>query len=219
VWVIPCLNPDGYRRTVEREGAGPLTGLRPNANGVDLNRNFPLPWGRPSRLPAAGSSEPGTATYRGPSPLSEPETHHLDALLHEQSFHASANFHSFMGTCIPARVTDRDEFRTYRGLCRAFARAQTKYRYRRLSTRIFDVFTGEQEDHQHHHHRTWAMCVETFTIAATYRQHFRAPSTFWRFNPHDPQPWVDNDVPAVVAYFEAALKLSRPRGSNPRTDP
>jgi predicted deacylase len=207
VWVIPCLNPDGYRRTHEREGRGPLTKLRPNANGVDLNRNFPLPSGRPSRLPAAGSTTPGAATYRGPHPLSEPETRHLDVLFAKQSFRASANFHSFMGTCIPARVTDREAFRRYKQLCRAFRDAQPSHHYRRLSTRLFDVFTGEQEDHQHHRYGTWAICVETFTIPATYRQHFSAPSTFWRFNPHDPTPWVDNDVAGVAGFFQAALEL------------
>jgi predicted deacylase len=210
VWVIPCLNPDGYRRTWERSGRGPLVNLRPNARGVDLNRNYPLPAGRPSFLPGAGSTQPGTTTYRGTAPLSEPETRSLEALLHEVGFHASANLHSFMGTMIPARVTDRSSFATYLRLCAAFAAGQPRIRYRRLSHRLLDVFTGEQEDHQHHAHDSWAMCIETFSIGASYRQHLRAPSTFWRFNPRDPRPWVENDVGGLVAFFEAALGLPRP---------
>ncbi len=211
IWVIPCLNPDGYRKTWEAEGRGALALLRTNANGVDLNRNFPLPPGeRRRRLPGAGSSEPGRATYHGPQPLSEPETRALDALLHRVGFHASANLHSFMGTVIPAHVTDRESFARYRELGRALARAQPMHRYRRLHARVLDVFTGEQEDHQHHAHRTWAVCVETFTVLASYRQHVRAPSTFWRFNPHDPQPWIANDVPGLLAYFAAALSTEAP---------
>lgn len=210
LWVIPCLNPDGYARTWEAGGDGPLAVLRTNANGVDLNRNFPRPAPSPSWLPGAGSERQGDATYRGSAPLSEPETAHLDALCREQSFHASANLHSFMGTVIPASVRDTPAFRTYKALSAAFAKGQRHTRYRRLSSRRLDVFTGEQEDHQHHVHRTWAVCVENFPWLASARQHLRAPSTFWRFNPRQPDSWIENDVPGLQAYFDAALLLERP---------
>ncbi|MCA9652103.1 MAG: hypothetical protein H6712_06630 [Myxococcales bacterium] len=211
LWVVPCLNPDGYRRTWERGGEGRLATLRTNAHGVDLNRNYPLPGGARRRaLPGAGSPHPGDATYAGPAPLSEPETAALDHLCAEQGFWASANLHSFMGTLIPAHVVDRPSFARYKALCRSFAGAQGRVRYRRLSARWLDVFTGEQEDHQHHVHDTWAVCVECFPVLASYRQHLRRPSTFWRFNPHDPRPWIDNDLPGIVAWMEAALAGPRP---------
>ncbi|MCR9165472.1 MAG: M14 family metallopeptidase [Nannocystaceae bacterium] len=215
LWVIPCLNPDGYVQTWARGGEGPLSTLRTNANGVDLNRNFPRPADSPSWLPGAGSTRPGDATYRGAHPLSEPETAQLDALLAQQKFSASANLHSFMGTVIPASVRDRASFSAYKGLASALAAGQRHTRYRRLSARVLDVYTGEQEDHQHHVHRTWAVCVESFPLWASYRQHRRAPSTFWRFNPRDPQHWIDNDVPGLHAYFEHALALDRPPARSP----
>jgi hypothetical protein len=56
--LIPRLNPDGFE-----------TGNRFNANGVDLNRNFPADW----------SSQ--CDTNPGPSPLSEPESRALHAFL------------------------------------------------------------------------------------------------------------------------------------------
>jgi hypothetical protein len=210
LWVAPCLNPDGYARTWERGGEGPLPALRTNANGVDLNRNYPRPAASPSWLPGAGSNRPGDATYRGRAPLSEPETAALNALCEAQSFHASANLHSFMGTVIPASVRDRAAFTSYKQLAAAFASGQAHTRYRRLSARRLDVFTGEQEDHQHHAHRTWAACIECFPVLASFRQHARAPNTFWRFNPRTPEHWVHNDVPGLHAYFEAALALERP---------
>lgn len=209
LWVIPSLNPDGYARTCAADGRGELAPLRGNARGVDLNRNFPRPGGGPpSRLPFTGSGTPGAATYRGPHPLSEPETAALDRLFAAQRFVASANLHSFMGTVIPARVTDRPSYATYKRLCRTFAAAQPRRRYRRLANRLFDAFTGEQEDHQHHAYGTWAVCVEVFPVLASFRQHLCAPSVFWRFNPRDPTPWIDNDVPGLAAYFAAALELA-----------
>ena len=115
LWIIPCINPDGYARTWSRGGDAPSLGqLRANARGVDLNRNWPRPGDAPpSWIPGTGSDRPGDPTYRGPHALSEPETADLDALLRRIEFHASVNMHSFMGTVIPARVTDRTRFRGY----------------------------------------------------------------------------------------------------------
>jgi hypothetical protein len=210
LWIAPCLNPDGYARTFEQAGRGRLAELRTNAHGVDLNRNYPLPSGRATRwLPGAGSTRPGDATYRGPAPLSEPEAAGLAALCRSERFVASANLHSTMGTLIPARVTDRASHATYRALCRSFRRAQPSWRYLRLQSRFFDVFTGEQEDFQHHALGCWAVCVEVFPILASLRQHLFAPSLFWRFNARTPGTWVQNDLPGLCAFFAHALSLPR----------
>jgi hypothetical protein len=210
VWIVPCLNPDGYRRTFENGGVGLLAKLRANSHGVDLNRNYPLPAGkRRLALPGAGSAHPGDATYFGPSPLSEPETRALAELCDAQRFHAAAGLHSFMGTLIPARVQSSAAWRGYGTLCRAFASAQHT-RYRRLASRWIDAWTGEQEDWLHHTHDCWAICVETFSLVATFRQHLRAPSKFWRFNPRAPQRWIAQDIRGLVAYYAAALDLPRP---------
>jgi hypothetical protein len=217
LWLAPCLNPDGYARTWARDGVGPLATLRHNHRGVDLNRNWPLPAGARRRpLPGAGSSTPGDPTYRGEHPLSEPETAALDVLLAEQDFHASANLHSVMGTIFPPHVQDRGQFRSYAQLCQKLADAQRHTRYRRLASRVFDTFTGEQEDHQHHTRHCWAVCVECFPLPASLAQSWslgRRVPLFWRFNPRDPRDiakWVANDVPGVAAFLLAALELPRP---------
>ena len=210
VWVAPALNPDGYARTFERGGAGRMAELRPNARGVDLNRNFPLPLGAtPSAIPGAGSGRPGALTYRGPVPFSEPETRALDGLLGRAGFHAVASLHSSMGAFIPARVIDRADFDAYRDLWRAFSSAQ-RVRYPPLHSRTLDVFTGELEDHAHHHHRAWAACVEVWPVWRDVGARLRERSAFWRMNPRDPAPWVENDVPALAAYLGAALDRARP---------
>ena len=55
IYLVPTLDPDGL-----------AAGTRLNADGVDLNRNFPARW-RPI-------GEPGDPEYAGPHPFSEPET-------------------------------------------------------------------------------------------------------------------------------------------------
>jgi predicted deacylase len=220
VWVAPSLNPDGHARTFERAGEGPVHELRTNARGVDLNRNFPLPLGAlPSRRPFAGSGRPGAATYRGPSPLSEPESRALDALLARERFHAVLSLHSFMGALLPARVLDRRDAATYRTLCAAFSAAQRAIRYRRLRWGPLDTFTGELEDHAHHAHGAWSACVEIFPVLHSMRQHPRAPNAFWRFNPRRPAIYVENDLPGVVAFLLAALRLPHRGTAGPATPP
>jgi N-acetylmuramoyl-L-alanine amidase len=59
LWLVEDANPDGAR-----------AGSRHNANGVDLNRNFPYRW-----APLDGTYE------SGPGPASEPETRALQAFI------------------------------------------------------------------------------------------------------------------------------------------
>jgi len=214
VHVLPVLNPDGYARTEARAGVGRMRDLRWNENGVDLNRNFPLPYGRrPSSWPGAGSARVGDATYRGTHALSEPETRALADHLASSSIHASASLHSFMGTLMIPPVLTADCRRGYRALGHAFRRGQGRDRYRTVMFPRLDVFTGELEDHQHHAHRTWAVCVEAFPVARSFAQHLVAPSIFWRMNPRDPTPVVEDVLGGLFAYFEAALAMPRPTPS------
>ncbi len=220
VLVVPCVNVDGFARTVRTGGRGSLKELRCNDRGVDLNRNFPLPtvgdagslWGLVGKraITIAGSGDPARATWRGPAPLSEPEARALHELALAERFASAVSLHSFMGTFIPPCVRTRDEARRYASLVAVARRAQRR-RYLRLQAPFFDVFTGELEDHLHHATGTWAITIECFTLAQTFRQHLRAPTLFWRFNPIDPAPVIDNDAPAVIAFLRAAVSASHPR--------
>lgn len=63
---IPALNPDGLMARPAR---------RVNANGVDLNRNFPTPnWAREAKIYWERRTRKDPRRWPGPSPLSEPES-------------------------------------------------------------------------------------------------------------------------------------------------
>lgn len=73
LWLVRTVNPDGARAD-----------RRTNANGVDLNRNFPAYWVR------AGA---GTPTWSGPSAASETETRAMVAFLRAVSPRTTLVFH------------------------------------------------------------------------------------------------------------------------------
>jgi murein peptide amidase A len=66
---IPLLNPDGLLMSPAR---------RTNANGVDLNRNFPTPnWEREAKIYWEQKVKRDPRRWPGPKPLSEPESKFL----------------------------------------------------------------------------------------------------------------------------------------------
>lgn len=68
--VIPVLNIDSRNRLIR----GIPDYQRKNSNDVDLNRNFPADWKMVDSSYGQLTNDPFSATYRGPSPASEPET-------------------------------------------------------------------------------------------------------------------------------------------------
>lgn len=67
--VVPCLNPDGVLAKISK---------RVNANGVDLNRNFPTPdWNAKATLYWSSKTKSDPRRYPGKKAGSEPETRWL----------------------------------------------------------------------------------------------------------------------------------------------
>jgi predicted deacylase len=71
IWVVPTMNPDGR-----------ILDTRKNADGVDLNRNFPVHW-----IAQTGPYD------SGPAPASEPETQAMMAFLTEIRPRFVVSFH------------------------------------------------------------------------------------------------------------------------------
>jgi protein MpaA len=84
LYILRVLNPDGYARDRDVDG-------RVNANGVDLNRNWPSHW-------QANWPRSGCWIYRpvtgGSGPASEPETQALMAFILDYDIDALISYHS-----------------------------------------------------------------------------------------------------------------------------
>jgi murein peptide amidase A len=96
---VPALNPDGLMKR-------PAT--RMNANGVDLNRNFPTPnWTRDAKIYWEQRTKKDPRRWPGPNPLSEPESRYLhDEIQRFQpdivvSIHAPYGVLDFDGPSVP----------------------------------------------------------------------------------------------------------------------
>ena len=71
-----------------------LTHWKTNGRGVDLNQNFPANWDLVTASPV-----PSYGTYKGTSPLSEPESRALADLVNSRTWSATVSYHS-MGNVI-----------------------------------------------------------------------------------------------------------------------
>ena len=99
IWIVPILNPDGWKYVVEDNLASPwwrknqrdnnVNGVfDPDYDGVDINRNYDYNWA------TGGSGDPSSWTYRGPAPFSETEAQAKRDLALSQKFVLSLSYHS-----------------------------------------------------------------------------------------------------------------------------
>ena len=100
LWFVIVANPDGYQYTYsegarlwrknksDNDGDGVWD---PNVDGVDPNRNYNGHWGYDNQ---GSSPNPGSGTYRGTEPNSEPMTKAAVGLLESVEFSFMINYHS-----------------------------------------------------------------------------------------------------------------------------
>ena len=103
LWFVPIINPDGYvyNQSTNPNGGGMWRNNRRNNGdgtyGIDLNRNFGYKWGYDN---IGSSSVPGSETFRGTAPFSEPETQALRDFINAHDFVTALNYHSYSNLLI-----------------------------------------------------------------------------------------------------------------------
>jgi len=208
-YIVPVLNPDGYHRVISTGGKGGEIGIRKNANGVDLNRNFPLAPGATSSHPLAGSDNPDSNYYMGEAPLSEPETRAIAELAENHDFYAALNLHSVAGKFLYPYCFDNEPAphkKQFRKMGRAFVHKQTVRDYKVQQSYVWYPTLGDADDYLYIRHGVLSATVEhgtvshNFTYALVHR-----PFAFWIMNPYDAENWILNDADAALAAIEAAL--------------
>lgn len=109
IFIIPCLNPDGYMYNYSGASASyPTTGgglWRKNRRvvgtgnndiGVDINRNYGVDWGNCTGATTnCGSNTKSAETYYGPSAFSEPETQALRSFVYTRRFVNAIDQHCY----------------------------------------------------------------------------------------------------------------------------
>ncbi len=119
MYFVPVLNPDGYvynQQTDPNGGGLWRKNRRNNGNnrfGVDLNRNYGYEWGRDND---GSSPSPGSETYRGPAPFSEPETSAIRDFTVGREIRATFNYHSFSNVLLHPWGYARNTYTPEQGL-------------------------------------------------------------------------------------------------------
>ncbi|HKQ70921.1 MAG TPA: M14 family metallopeptidase [Polyangiaceae bacterium] len=212
--VLPIVNPDACDANMSRLGRGERAFQRCNANGVDLNRNFPRLTTRRLLHPFSGSRFRMSPHYMGPHALSEPESRAVRAVATQLRPELSLAFHSFGNLLLyPWAYTDRANPRAARYLDLAHAMTSTlatPYDVRQ-ARQLYSVL-GDMDDWLDAELGTLAFTVEVSRPAFGLSELGHLSNPFAWMNPRKADATVRNLTPGVFALLSASLGLTLPRG-------
>jgi predicted deacylase len=201
VLVFPLVNVDGFTRVEQDLSRGARRFRRGNANGVDLNRNFPTHF---KKLSLVKRMLPWTFR-RGTAPLSEPEpravTERIDRAIRQGATDLRAiSLHSFGAKVLfPYGGVWRktQDHKALRRHAEALARP-IGYRAVQSSHWVPGFFApGMELDHLYEAFGATALLVECSRGGFMLRRPSTWLSPFQWFNPPDPRQTMDDLVPAL----------------------
>jgi predicted deacylase len=207
--VMPIANPDGFAASMDRLHRGLPAWHRGNAAGVDLNRNFPpvlQPGERASRSPLAGSSWRLSPWFRGPGPLSEPESRAIAEVAGQVRPGLALGFHSFGQLLLHPWAYKRaahPRAPAYRALGEAFLRARPDSEFQVRQAAAWYAIVGDLDDWLDATFGTLAFTVEVSRLDRRLL-HPRAANPFWWANPIETTAAFDQVIPGVLGLLHAA---------------
>lgn len=209
VVVMPIANPDALTANMERLQRGRIAFQRKNANGVDLNRNFPPIGGSRLWHPFSGSSLRWSPHHRGSAPCSEPESRAIAAVAADVRPTLALGFHSFGNLLLyPWAWTSNPNprWRRYRWLGEAFVRtmsALTPYRCKQAIE--WYPTMGDLDDWLDAEFGTLAFTVEVGGLDRRLLHPRRFVNPFCWMNPTHAEATAKTVSPGVVGLMTAAF--------------
>jgi hypothetical protein len=213
VVIVPLLNPDGAGRIWRARGRTRLGWARFTAGGVDPNRNFPFVPVVGKAAWNTGRNRPGSAYYRGPHPLSEPECLALARFARRERFCAAVNFHSFGCVVYLPEVLDRDRAKAQRALDTFHGPFQSRQAraYKPVPERSAAI-VGQLDPFLLHGLGAPSVTVEVSRPGWHLLHPRNALHVFSIANPPDPERWARNDAGATI---HALAELLERTGGTP----
>ena len=203
--VVPVVNPDAFYTNMTKLARGERAWQRCNANGVDLNRNFPRLTTRRLYHPFSGSRFRRSPHYLGAHALSEPESRAVRATAIEIRPTLSLAFHSFGNLILyPWAYTNTENPRAgeYRALARVMMQAIHRFPYRAKQARQLYSVLGDMDDWLDAELGTLAFTIEVGRPDWRVRQ---LTNPFAWMNPLEPNDAVRDLTPGVLALISSAL--------------
>jgi predicted deacylase len=217
VFVAPLMNPDGAARVWRQHGRSGLARARHTATGVDPNRNFPGVAVPGRRAWNTARTRPGSAYYRGPHPLSEPECAALARLCARERFCAAVNFHSFGRVIFIPEVIGGEKEVAERALevfHGVFQSRQRLHRYKPVPDAAAKT-SGQLDPFLLHGLGIPSVTVEVGRPSPSVLLPWRILNVFWWANPSQPARDRGNDVEATVHALAELLARTEGRPCKP----